>query len=83
MMDFFIIAGGGGTKETLSIKSNSHLEIIKNVLVCSFCFIWIPMLWVYDHYKYVYSFSAGIDFSRQNLTSIDVGFRRIKSILAL
>ena len=29
------------------------------------------MLWVYDHYKYVYSFSAGIDFRRQNLTSTD------------
>ena len=26
------------------------------------------MLWVYDHYKYVYSFSTGIDFRRQNLT---------------
>ena len=26
------------------------------------------MLWVYDHYKYFYSYSAGIDFSRQNLT---------------
>ena len=29
------------------------------------------MLWVYDHCKYFYSYSAGIDFSRQNLTSID------------
>ena len=25
------------------------------------------MLWVYDHYNYVYSYSAGIDFSRQSL----------------
>ena len=24
------------------------------------------MLWVYGHYKYVYSYKAGIDFSRQN-----------------
>ena len=24
---------------------------------------------VYGHYKYVYSYSAGIEFSRQNLTS--------------
>ena len=24
------------------------------------------MLWVYDHYKYVYSYSVGIDFNRQN-----------------
>ena len=30
------------------------------------------MLCVYDHYKYFYSYSAGIDFSRQNLTSIKV-----------
>ena len=27
------------------------------------------MLWVYAHYKYVYSYCAGIDFSLQNLTS--------------
>ena len=27
------------------------------------------MLWVYGHYIYVYSYSAGIDFSRQNLTT--------------
>ena len=25
------------------------------------------MLWVYGHYKYFYSYSARIDFSRQNL----------------
>ena len=49
-----------------------QFEIIINVLVISFfCFIWIPMLWVYGHYKYVYSFSAGIDSRRQNLTSTD------------
>ena len=27
------------------------------------------MSWVYGHYKYVNSFSEGIDFRRQNLTS--------------
>ena len=32
------------------------------------------MLWVYGHNKYVYSYSAGIDFSRQNLTFTDVRF---------
>ena len=51
---------------------NNHffqLEIIINVLVSYFRFIWIPILWVYDQYKYVYSYSAGIDFRRQNLTS--------------
>ena len=28
-----------------------QFEIIINVLVSSFWFIWIPMLWVYNHYK--------------------------------
>ena len=28
------------------------------------------MLWVYGPYEYVYSYSAGTDFSRQNLTSV-------------
>ena len=32
---------------------------------------------------YVYSYSAGIDFSRQNLTSTDVRFWRLMSIPAL
>ena len=27
------------------------------------------MLWMYDHYKYFYSYIAGIYFSRQNLTT--------------
>ena len=46
-------------------------EISINVLVSSFRFIWIPMLWVYGYYKCFNSFSmfsAGIDFSSQNLT---------------
>ena len=29
-----------------------HFEIIINILVSSFRFIWIHMLWVYGHYKY-------------------------------
>ena len=43
------------------------------------------MLWVYGHYKYhlCYSFSAGIDFKRQNLTSTDVRFGRLKLIPAM
>ena len=42
------------------------------------------MLRVYDHYKmFVYSYSAGIDFRRQNLTSADVRFWRLKSIPVL
>ena len=28
-------------------------EIILNVLVSSFRFIWIPMLWVYGHYTFL------------------------------
>ena len=49
-----------------------QLEIIIIVLVISsFRFIWISMLWVYGHNKFVNSISAEIDFRRQNLTSID------------
>ena len=33
-----------------------QFEIIINVLVSSFHFIWILMLWVYDHYTYFNSF---------------------------
>ena len=39
------------------------------------------MLWVYDYYKYFYSYSAGIDFSRQILTTkVDPCAVRLKSI---
>ena len=44
-----------------------QFKIIINVLVSSFWFIWIPMVCIYDHYKYVDSYCAGIDFRRQNL----------------
>ena len=60
-----------------------QFEIIINALISSFWFIWIPMLWVYDHYKYLYFYSAGVDFKRQDLTSTDVRFCRLKSIPAL
>ena len=36
-------------------KDFFQFEIIINVLVSSFCFIWIPMVRVYDHYKYLLS----------------------------
>ena len=36
-----------------------------------------------DHVYIINPFSAGIDFRRQNLTSADVRFRRLKSIPAL
>ena len=35
------------------------------------------MVWIYGHYKYFYSFSAGIDFKRQNLSESDVYIRQI------
>ena len=41
------------------------------------------MLWVYGHYKYVDSYSAGIDFRRRNLTSKNVRFWRVKTVPAL
>ena len=43
----------------------TQFEIIFNVSVTSSRFIWIPMLWVYGHYKYFYSYSVGIYFSRR------------------
>ena len=54
-----------------------------NVLVSSFRFIWIPILCVFVHCKYVTLSMLGIDLRRQNLTSIDVRFRRIKSVTAM
>ena len=53
----------------METKGFFHIEIIINVLVSYVRFIWIPVLWVYGHYKYIYSYSAGIDFRRQILTS--------------
>ena len=35
-------------------KSFFKFEIIINVLVSSFRFIWIPMLWVYGHYIFLF-----------------------------
>ena len=52
----------------MEIKGFFQFEIIINVLVSFFRFIWIPMLYVYGHYKYYYSYIAGNDFRRQNLT---------------
>ena len=58
------------------LKIFFKFEIIMNVLVTSFQFIWTPMLWVYDHYKWYIFFIAGIVFLRQNVTSTDVSFWR-------
>ena len=63
-------------------KSFIHFEIIINVLVSSFRFIWIPMLWVCGHYESFHSYSAGIDFRRQILTSkVDPRAVRVKQII--
>ena len=51
----------------METKGFFQFEIIINVFVSSFRSIWIHILWVYGHYKYVYSYSAGIDFRRRNL----------------
>ena len=59
------------------LKGFIQFEIITNVLVSSFWFIWIPMLWVYGHYKYFYSYSMGINFRRMNLTAAYVRFSRL------
>ena len=64
-------------------RSEAELTPLINVLVNSFRFIWIPMLRVYDHYKYFNSFSARIVFIRQNLTSKDARFWRINTVPAL
>ena len=38
---------------------------------------------MYGHYKYFHSYCVRTDFKRQNLTSTDVRFWRLKSIPAL
>ena len=65
----------------METKGFFQFKINPNVLVSSFWFIWIPMLWVYDRLKYIYSYSVGIDFKRQNLTSTDVRFWRLSEYL--
>ena len=51
-----------------------QFEIIINILVGSFRFIWMPMLWVYGYFKYFnyYSTARGstLDDSRQIQKSI-------------
>ena len=56
---------------TLETNGFYQIEIIINALVCSFCFILIPMSWVYEHSKYFNILSGGIIFRRQILTSKD------------
>ena len=65
------------------METKCLFEIISDVLVGSFRYIWIPMSWVYSHYKYFNSSSPGTVFIRQNLTSTDIRFWRIKTVPAL
>ena len=53
-----------------------HFEIIINILVfsASLEYLCYWSTWSKDHYKFIYSYSAGIDFGRQNVTSPDVRF---------
>ena len=65
------------------LKGIFQFEITINVLFSSSRFIWISTLWVYGHYNLFNSFSIGTVFRRQNLTSIDVRFWRLKTFPAL
>ena len=73
----------GKTLKTMETKVFFQFEIIMNVLVSSFQTIWIPMLWVYDHWNYFNSFSVWIVFRRENLPSTDSRFWRIKTVHSL
>ena len=57
-------------------KGFSQIETILNVLVISFRFILIPMLWVYGHYNCFNSFSAGTR-GRPQTSESDVHRRHI------
>ena len=55
-----------------------QFEIIINVSVSSFRFIWIHISWVSGHYKYFYSYSTGIEFRRRITTyKVDAGAVRV------
>ena len=75
MIDYFYINHGD--------KGFFQFKIIINVLASSSRFIWMPLLWVYGHYQYLIFFNARTVFKRQNLTSTDVRFWRVKAVPAL
>ena len=52
----------------VNVLASYHPSFTVNVTVTKIC---IFMLFVYDHYTFVYSFSVGINFRRTNPTSID------------
>ena len=55
------------------------LRALQAFIIIIIIIIWIPMLWVYLFLLLQW----GVDFGRQNLTSTDVRFCRLKSIPAL
>ena len=59
----------------------NHLKCLSFLFSASFEYLCYGS--TYRNYKYFYSYSAGIVFIRQNLTSTDVIFWRIKKIPAL
>ena len=67
----------------METKRFFQFAILINVLVSYFPILWKLILWNNGHCKYIYSYCAGIDFRRQNLTSTDVRFRRLNLIPAL
>ena len=60
-----------------------QFEIIINVLVSPFWFIWIPIDVMNLHLLQIFSFSAGIVFKCQNLASVDARFWRLNTVPAL
>ena len=57
--------------QTWKPKGFFQFKIILIALVSYFRFIWIPMLWIYGHYKYFYSYSARIDVSLYTSDSVN------------
>ena len=51
-----------------------QFEAIINVLVSSFWFTRIHVLWIYGHYKYFYFYSTRIAYSRRNLRPQQINF---------
>ena len=60
----------------MEIKGFVQFEIVINVLVSSFWFIWIPVSWVYGQCKYLHSYSAGIEFMDVKILKLWVAVAR-------
>ena len=70
----------------ISNKKNTVVSVVYTQILHR-CEGWALKRWFFPihliTYKYFHTYSAGIDFRRQNLTSTDVRFWRLKSIPAL